>query len=490
MLISDHPSMQWTGSHPLSRSVSGFEGTVQVPWGRKLSYKYIVDGRWTTTDDQPTELDSIGNLNNVYNVPARPPTPKVIPAPAAPELVSQPQEPSQPAGVINGILSTARNAAVAMVEAIAPGTTEAAQPTPAVTSDSIRDPIEDAATQVKENVVEPATETAAQVKENIVESVTETATQVKDSVVEPTTEAATHIEESVIEPAGEAVKSAAEDTQSKVLEAVAPAPEPVHTPTQEDIPTPKEEITAEAVLPVAVEEAETAPIVPVPVLPLTAAADASATDGKVEKPLETNIVEGSATGETVVDPVEHVAPVSETADAPNGSSVQPSTHTPVVNGSASTAPEEHAKDAPATNGVAATEAPSTTVPVNGVNGNGTHEKPVDIPLPLPTPSEVPLPPTPAVNGRPSVNGHPSETPSGASSPASSPRKEKRFPTFGRHHRQSSSGSVATSSGTPDEHGVLESPSRKGTHKKKRTSSIFGKIKHLFGDEHKKEKEAA
>ncbi|KAI0698885.1 carbohydrate-binding module family 48 protein, partial [Cytidiella melzeri] len=62
----------WTGSHRLTRTANGFEGTVQVPWGRKIAYKYIVDGRWTTTDDQSTELDTIGNLNNIFHAPARP----------------------------------------------------------------------------------------------------------------------------------------------------------------------------------------------------------------------------------------------------------------------------------------------------------------------------------------------------------------------------------------------------------------------------------
>lgn len=95
-----------------------------MPWARKVPYKYIVDGRWTTTDDQPTELDSIGNLNNVYNSPVRPPTPKALPPAAAPEPVAQTVTPTEPAGKVNGIFLTAKKAAVGMVEAIAPGTTK------------------------------------------------------------------------------------------------------------------------------------------------------------------------------------------------------------------------------------------------------------------------------------------------------------------------------------------------------------------------------
>lgn len=74
---------------------------VKVPWGRKVAFKYIVDGRWTTTDTQPTELDPMGNINNVYIAPSRPsqprkespsavPTPRAVsptPAETTPEAV-------------------------------------------------------------------------------------------------------------------------------------------------------------------------------------------------------------------------------------------------------------------------------------------------------------------------------------------------------------------------------------------------------------------
>ncbi|OBZ71911.1 hypothetical protein A0H81_08264 [Grifola frondosa] len=78
----------WSCSTRLSKTPTGFEGTVKIPWGQKVTYKYVVDGRWTTTDDQPTELDPIGNLNNVYTSPARPspttqPSPPAVLAPVA-----------------------------------------------------------------------------------------------------------------------------------------------------------------------------------------------------------------------------------------------------------------------------------------------------------------------------------------------------------------------------------------------------------------------
>ncbi|KAI0347027.1 hypothetical protein BDW22DRAFT_1417043 [Trametopsis cervina] len=432
----------WSRSHHLSRSANGFEGTVQIPWGRKIAYKYIVDGRWTTTDEQPTELDSIGNLNNVLNAPARPPTPKAAP----PVLPEEPSPPSAAPSTLGGILTNAKNAAVAMVEALAPGTTETPQPTPAIGHDAIKEQVLDTVAEVKEKVLEPTSEP---------------------------------------------------------------------TPAEEPVPTPKEEVNVEAVLPVAPEEAEAAPVVPVPVLPLAEETNPSTANGHAGKPLDTTIVEGSTTSETQAqaEPSTHtpVVPAPEPETPP---AFEPSTHTPAPNGSASPARTETPKVVPESASPTAVndtlDQPSTHTPVvlppqpepaasapevkeaesvpvsvtNGVNGNHT-EKPAEIALPPATPSEVPLPPTPAANGKPS------ETPSATSSPPNSPRKERRsaFPTFGRHHRQSSSTSVSTSVTTPDEHGAVDPVSRKGSIQKRRTSSIFGKIKHVFSDEHKKEKKA-
>ena len=116
------PTQQWSCSHHLSKSPSGFfQGTIQIPWGKTVQYKYIVDGRWTTTDDQPTELDPIGNLNNVLRTPARPPSPKPRPVSPSAEGVL---------GKVNGYVETARQAMVGMVEAIAPGTTQTPAETP------------------------------------------------------------------------------------------------------------------------------------------------------------------------------------------------------------------------------------------------------------------------------------------------------------------------------------------------------------------------
>lgn len=369
-------------------------------------------------------------MNNVYSAPARPPTPE----PLAPEPEPVSAEP-QPAGYVNGVLSTVKDAAVAMVEAIAPGTTETPQPTPAIATDESKD-VALAAVDEKEPTAE------------VVESAT---------------------------------SEAAED-----VPAPAPAPEE---------PTPHEELTAEAVLPQPAEQTEAAPAVPVPVLPLAA-------EDKSEQ-LETTIVEGSATGqpEAAVEPSTHTPVDVPTANGhaekvettivegatTNGptSAVEPSTHTPAPpteetvtsNGTNGTLvePSTHTPAAPAEK----TE-PATT---NGTT-NGIEAKPETIPLPPPTPAEVPLPATPSINGNGKAS--PPQPSSVASSPQASPRKEHKraFPTFGKHRRTSSSIASVNTQGT-DEHGSIKGGSPASTHRKKRTSSIFGKIREIFSDSPKK-----
>ncbi|KAI0775426.1 hypothetical protein BC629DRAFT_705797 [Irpex lacteus] len=106
-----------------------------------------------------------------------------------------------------------------MVEALAPGTAETPEPTPAIGTDSRKEEILGTAAAAQEKVVEPVTE---------------------------------------------AVKATAEAVESKVT----PAAKPEVAPTEAAVETPKE-VTAEHVLPVAPEAAPIAPVVPVPVLPLT-----------------------------------------------------------------------------------------------------------------------------------------------------------------------------------------------------------------------------
>ncbi|KAF9246906.1 immunoglobulin E-set, partial [Melanogaster broomeanus] len=60
---------QWSSSIHLTEIDAGFSGTVKVPQGEKIAYKYIVDGYWLCRDDQRQEDDGHGNINNVLQVP-------------------------------------------------------------------------------------------------------------------------------------------------------------------------------------------------------------------------------------------------------------------------------------------------------------------------------------------------------------------------------------------------------------------------------------
>lgn len=51
---------------------------MKIPYEDKVAYKFIVDGRWAIQDDQPTEADRVGNINNVYTAPRKPPFPAVL----------------------------------------------------------------------------------------------------------------------------------------------------------------------------------------------------------------------------------------------------------------------------------------------------------------------------------------------------------------------------------------------------------------------------
>lgn len=62
----------WSCTMHLPKGTSGFVGNVRVPWNEKVPYKFIVDGKWVTRNDRPTELDGAGNLNNVLIAPSKP----------------------------------------------------------------------------------------------------------------------------------------------------------------------------------------------------------------------------------------------------------------------------------------------------------------------------------------------------------------------------------------------------------------------------------
>jgi hypothetical protein len=66
-------NLQWSNSIHLVQDKSGFEGTVRIPWGAKVEYKFLVDGQWKTSDAAPIETDPSGQfVNNVYTAPPKP----------------------------------------------------------------------------------------------------------------------------------------------------------------------------------------------------------------------------------------------------------------------------------------------------------------------------------------------------------------------------------------------------------------------------------
>lgn len=67
--------LQWSNSIHLVKDESGFVATVRIPWGAKVEYKFLVDGKWQTSPDAPTETDPSGRfVNNVYTAPPKPPS--------------------------------------------------------------------------------------------------------------------------------------------------------------------------------------------------------------------------------------------------------------------------------------------------------------------------------------------------------------------------------------------------------------------------------
>ena len=55
---------------------------MKVPWGQKVAYKFIVDGRWRCREDRPQEEDGHGNINNVLQTPEKPRLPVLHDPPA------------------------------------------------------------------------------------------------------------------------------------------------------------------------------------------------------------------------------------------------------------------------------------------------------------------------------------------------------------------------------------------------------------------------
>ena len=76
---------KWASSIRLVKKPTGFEAVAQVPWEQKIKYKFVVDGEWLVHENQPTEVDPGGFVNNVYTSPPKPITPPALEIPLEPE---------------------------------------------------------------------------------------------------------------------------------------------------------------------------------------------------------------------------------------------------------------------------------------------------------------------------------------------------------------------------------------------------------------------
>ncbi|KAL8783120.1 MAG: hypothetical protein Q9213_004877 [Squamulea squamosa] len=70
----DHPAGEvyvtgtfddWAKSVKLDKEGGGFAKRVKLPLGQKISYKFVVDGTWCTSTEEPEETDQGGNVNNI-----------------------------------------------------------------------------------------------------------------------------------------------------------------------------------------------------------------------------------------------------------------------------------------------------------------------------------------------------------------------------------------------------------------------------------------
>ncbi|KAJ3892739.1 hypothetical protein GG344DRAFT_34106, partial [Lentinula edodes] len=66
---------EWSQSKRLQKGEDGFKGTAEINWNEKITYKFVVDGQWVVNNQEPTEADNSGNVNNVRTAPEKPSAP-------------------------------------------------------------------------------------------------------------------------------------------------------------------------------------------------------------------------------------------------------------------------------------------------------------------------------------------------------------------------------------------------------------------------------
>lgn len=236
---------QWSSSIHLTRTANGFEAPVRIPWQDKITYKFVVDGNWTTSDREPTETDSSGFMNNVYTAPPRPEPRAAIEEPPTVDVTEpEPQVTSTGAtvgpetettgtgtgkeakkrlsfvdligGTVSSIAGQIHESIVAPAVAFANQFDEPYEaPTPAAEAEprSFVQEIKDAIAPIVSSA-EPAVEKAKETAEPVVEKAEETAAPVVDKAQEvgaPAVEKAQEAVEPVVEKAQESAAQVAPD---------------------------------------------------------------------------------------------------------------------------------------------------------------------------------------------------------------------------------------------------------------------------------------
>ncbi|TFY72071.1 hypothetical protein EVG20_g923 [Dentipellis fragilis] len=244
---SSYLSFQWSSSVRLGRTPSGFEAPVHIPWGDKIAYKFIVDGRWTTTDSQETEADQSGFINNVYTAPPKPspPTVDAPPEPKAVEVAPASEEPSSETGDVK------QNGGVAGA-------------------------FSQIASSLHERLVAPAVEFASQL-ESSYEAPTPATEEPPSSLVETAKETVVPVVETVQEPAAqvapdaeEAEERAAEVTEFILRSAFLDAPT-AHDPCSHLQPVPSSDSAPKDPRVLSTEAAALAPTAPISIVPIITA---------------------------------------------------------------------------------------------------------------------------------------------------------------------------------------------------------------------------
>ncbi|KAA1466000.1 hypothetical protein DENSPDRAFT_887917 [Dentipellis sp. KUC8613] len=506
------PLHLWSSSVRLGRTPSGFEAPVHVPWGDKIAYKFIVDGRWTTTDSQETEADQSGFINNVYTAPPKPSPPTVDVAleaaqaePKAAEVAPASEEPSSETGDVK------QNGGVAGA-------------------------FSQIASSLHETLVAPAVEFASQL-ESSYEAPTPATEEPSSSVVETAKETVAPVVETVQEPIAQVAPDAeeAEERAAEVAEPLSLSFDRLSWPAPSSDPAPKKPE------PLSTEAAALAPTAPAAIVPIIAAetlpavevapgssvAPSAPAEPKeivhvfepsthtpvqiVEAPVAAEATEAEANGT--------VAAVKTAAAEPPVVEVVVTSPAPELAPPVLAAPEGEPKEVIPADTVGAVEtaaAPATVeVPASvekveekaeapevlaapPVAAEGTKEVvPVAEPVASPETKEAAAESTPATNG--TAPAAAAETKAAEPTPAAETKAEEPktngsspAPTNGTVKAKQSrrTSSLVASLTKKDRHafpkdasetGSISSPSRQSSQRKKR-DSIFGKIKGIFHHE--------